>query len=152
MVEETALRDGNRDYSESLSVNLLKITISDNFAEFGADLGILKAKIRQIFRIVAIKGRTHIVLGAFVCGAFNNPPKRVAQAFRDILAEEEWDGRFEEVIFAVLDTQNEGNFRIFRDTLGRRRHTEQLVRGPLRKFMLRGRQVTHSGAMPAWKD
>lgn len=110
-----------------------------------ADLGILKAKTRQILRVAALNGRTHLVLGAIGCGYLKNPPKRVAQTIKDVLTEPEWDGRFEDITFAVLDTQNEGNFRVFRDIIGRRRHTADKVKGQLKKLTLRGGK-TYPGA------
>lgn len=65
---------------------------------------------------MAVNGQTHLVLGAFGCGACRNPPKRTAKAFKRILAEEEFEGRFERVTFAVLDPHDEGMFRIFQRT------------------------------------
>jgi uncharacterized protein (TIGR02452 family) len=56
-------------------------------------------------------------MGAMGCGAFQNPPVVVAQCFKDVLAEGEFNGAFEEIIFAVLDSRAEGNFEIFRDVL-----------------------------------
>lgn len=65
---------------------------------------------------MAVNGQTHLVLGAFGCGACKNPPKRVAKAFKRILAEEEFEGRFEKITFAVRDPHDEGMFRVFQRT------------------------------------
>ncbi|CAI7593949.1 unnamed protein product [Penicillium pancosmium] len=81
------------------------------------DLRTVKDKIRQVFRVLAVNGTTHCVMGAMGCGAFQNPPVVVAQCFKNVLEEGEFNGAFEEIIFAVLDSRAEGNFEIFRDAL-----------------------------------
>ena len=81
------------------------------------DVDILKNKMRQIFRVLAQNGITHCVLGAMGCGAFQNPPAEVARIYKEVLGEVEWNGVFEEIVFAVLDTKGEGNFAIFSNTL-----------------------------------
>ncbi|KAL9623048.1 MAG: hypothetical protein Q9160_002562 [Pyrenula sp. 1 TL-2023] len=83
---------------------------------FSSDASLQRAKIRQALRVMAVNGQTHLVLGAFGCGACRNPPKRVAKAFKRILAEEEFEGRFEKITFAILDPHDEGMFRIFQRT------------------------------------
>lgn len=56
-------------------------------------------------------------MGAMGCGAFQNPPVVVAQCFKRVLEEGEFNGVFEEIIFAVLDSRGEGNLGIFQDIL-----------------------------------
>lgn len=89
------------------------------------DLKLLRAKIRTILRIAAVHGHTKLVLGALGCGAFQNPPVQVAQAFKSVLAEREFKGIFEEICFAILEDQNskkehnpEGNLKPFMDIFG----------------------------------
>jgi uncharacterized protein (TIGR02452 family) len=54
--------------------------------------------------------RTHsinlvrVVLGAWGCGVFRNDPLVVAAAFAGHLRHGEWRGRFDRVLFSVLDT------------------------------------------------
>lgn len=73
--------------------------------------------MRQILRVLAQNQVTHCVLGAMGCGAFQNPPREVARIYSEVLAETEWNGAFEEIVFAVLDTRREGNYSIFRRAL-----------------------------------
>lgn len=73
--------------------------------------------MRQIFRILAKHHITHCVLGAMGCGAFQNPPSEVARIYKEVLEETEWNGVFEEIVFAVLDTRGESNHRIFSNAL-----------------------------------
>lgn len=61
-----------------------------------------KEKIRNMLREMAIKGHTHIVLGALGCGAFQTPPCVMATCFMKVFQEAEFKGRFEEVQFAIL--------------------------------------------------
>ncbi|KAJ5730760.1 uncharacterized protein N7483_005268 [Penicillium malachiteum] len=87
------------------------------FANLG-DIRVTKDKMRQVLRVLAQNNVTHCVLGALGCGAFHNPPREVARISGEVLSESEWRGKFEEIVFAVLDTRNEGNFRIFNEALG----------------------------------
>lgn len=93
----------------------------------------MEDKIRQILRALALNKITHCVLGALGCGAFANPPKRVAAAFRKVLKDdEECKGLFEGVYFAVLDvSRGENNFNIFKAALdGLMLNDEPDVHGP----------------------
>ncbi|KAG2378703.1 hypothetical protein C9374_007851 [Naegleria lovaniensis] len=50
-------------------------------------------------------GVTHLVLSAFGCGAYRNPPQHVAQLFKQVLMQE-YDGKFSQVIFAIYNDAN----------------------------------------------
>ena len=53
-----------------------------------------------------------LILGAFGCGAFKNPPAIVARAYREIL--EEFDGYISKVEFAVYcPPGDDTNYRAF---------------------------------------
>ena len=72
-------------------------------------------KIRTIMNIAADNNVTNLVLGALGCGAFRNPPKHIAELFLQVLNEPEHKGRFENVVFAILDS---GLCDIFADVFG----------------------------------
>lgn len=75
-----------------------------------------KNKIRTIFRIAVDNAQVNLVLGALGCGAFRNPPKHVAELFRDVLAEPEFRDRFKRVFFSIIEdhnSRNNGNFAPF---------------------------------------
>lgn len=79
-----------------------------------------RRKIRAILRIGAHHGHADLVLSAFGCGAFRNPPHHMARLFRETLAEPGFEGVFRRVVFAVIDDHNayrpespEGNFQPF---------------------------------------
>lgn len=77
-----------------------------------------RRKIRAILRIARENGQRVLVLSAFGCGAFHNPPRHVAELFRDELAAPEFRAAFGRVVFSVIDDHNargEGNVKPFRD-------------------------------------
>lgn len=69
---------------------------------FKAVEGNAKEKIRRILRIAALKGHKNLILGAFGCGAFHNPPNEVAELFYQVFLEPEFKGRFYRVQFAII--------------------------------------------------
>ncbi|KAK4459307.1 hypothetical protein QBC42DRAFT_312063 [Cladorrhinum samala] len=78
-----------------------------------------KDKIRLTLRIAASKGHALVVLGAFGCGAFANPPQDVAFCFCEVMREPEFQGGwFKEIWFAVLDGGT-GNYRTFKNIITR---------------------------------
>lgn len=67
-----------------------------------------KEKIRTIFRIAGIHGHDSLVLSAFGCGAYKNPPKHMAELFKEVFEEYEFKNHFKQVTFAILDDHNAG--------------------------------------------
>lgn len=79
-----------------------------------------KRKIRTIFRIGIRNGHNALVLGAFGCGVYKNPPGHMAQLFREVLEEREFENKFRRIVFAIVEDHNsrqahnpEGNFLPF---------------------------------------
>ncbi len=78
-----------------------------------------KAKMRVCLRMAASRGHGLLVLGALGCGAFLNPKEEVAKCWLEVLREAEFQGGWwEEIVFAVFDSRNEGNFQAFEQILG----------------------------------
>ena len=78
-------------------------------------------KIRTLFRVAKINKKTKLVLGAFGCGAYGNPPALVAELFQEILEEPEFKGAFDEICFAILEDKNSpagGNYAPFAKVFG----------------------------------
>ncbi|KAJ7130194.1 hypothetical protein C8R44DRAFT_775034 [Mycena epipterygia] len=77
----------------------------------------MREKIKCVFRAAAASGCRRLVLGAFGCGAFGNPPVEVAQLFRRVLLGRdgsgvgsrggEFVGCFDEVTFAIKGGRRE---------------------------------------------
>ncbi|CAF1334220.1 unnamed protein product, partial [Adineta ricciae] len=91
--------------------------LDDNRLAPEAAVGMRK-KIETIFSIAHRQGHDSLVLSAFGCGAFKNPPEHVAQLFLSVI--EQYAGFFKEVVFAIIDDHNtggqlnrEGNFKPF---------------------------------------
>lgn len=72
---------------------------------------------RQILRAAAGLNDV-LVLGAFGCGAFRNPPALVADAFQELLRRDPLlAAAFKEIVFAVYcPPQDDTNYRVFRDS------------------------------------
>ncbi|MBR4392025.1 MAG: TIGR02452 family protein [Bacteroidales bacterium] len=80
---------------------------------------ITRNKIRAILRIGLIKGHDSLVLGAFGCGAFHNPPREMAGLFKEVMAEEEFADRYRLITFAILSDHNDHshNLESFKEVL-----------------------------------
>lgn len=66
-------------------------------------------KIRTIFRLGLMHGHDAMILGAFGCGAFRNPPDDIAAMFHAVLGETEFKHKFRLVCFSILADPNSGN-------------------------------------------
>lgn len=65
-----------------------------------------KEKLRTILRIAHNHNHNSIVLSAFGCGAFKNPPEHVAELFKEVFEEDEFKNVFETIVFAIFDDHN----------------------------------------------
>lgn len=70
-------------------------------------------RIRAGLNAALHSGHSNVVLGAFGCGAFGNPPVPTAAIFREVLECSEFRGHFERVVFAIIDPGGTGNFKPF---------------------------------------
>lgn len=77
---------------------------------------IFSARIERILEVSKKKGCEVLILGAFGCGAFANPPEIVAKVFKEAL--EIYGKYFETVEFAVYCAEEETrNYKIFKEVL-----------------------------------
>lgn len=73
-------------------------------------------RIERIFRIAAANEAEILILGAFGCGAFCNPPEVVAKAFKAV--QEKYTSYFETIEYAVFCGRYETeNYQVFRKVL-----------------------------------
>jgi len=77
-----------------------KLYIADNLVEPA------KEKIRTIFRIAGKYKHDSLVLGAFGCGAYANPPNHMAELFKEVFLEKEFINRFKVIVFSIFDDHN----------------------------------------------
>lgn len=74
-------------------------------------------RMRRVLEITAKKGNDVVILGAFGCGAFRNPPEVVARAMKTVV--EEYRNAFETIEFAVYCSPwDDSNYRPFKEVLG----------------------------------
>ncbi|KAK4204620.1 hypothetical protein QBC40DRAFT_336799 [Triangularia verruculosa] len=83
-----------------------------------SDRDLTKQKMRLVLRTAAAYRHRRIILGAFGCGVFKNPPEDVAHCWLEVLREKEFGGAgnwWKAVTFAVYEPkpQFEGNLDIF---------------------------------------
>ena len=60
-----------------------------------------KSRIRNILEAAIDNEADVLILGAFGCGAFKNPPEVVAKAFRQVLEERRYYTAFRKIVFAI---------------------------------------------------
>jgi uncharacterized protein (TIGR02452 family) len=77
----------------------------------------MKERMRTMLRVAALEKRKNLVLGAFGCGAFANPPMGVAKGFKGVLEEEEFKACFEGIWFAVIERGGTENYAVFKEVL-----------------------------------
>ena len=72
-------------------------------------------RIRNILEVAIAKDTDILVLGAFGCGAFNNPPALVADVCRELLVEKGYFRFFRKTVFAIKRNDSENtNLAAFR--------------------------------------
>ena len=74
---------------------------------------LLTKRIRRIFEIAAANGNEVLILGAFGCGAFRNPPEIVAKVFGTVM--QDYLYHFDTIEYAVYHTEREvANYEAFK--------------------------------------
>lgn len=63
---------------------------------------LMEQKVRAILNVAVHHKVSNLVLGAFGCGAFGNPPRTVAHIFKQLLIDQNYLGHFKRVGFAIL--------------------------------------------------
>ena len=81
------------------------------------------SKMRTIFRIGLYQGHDALVLGAFGCGAFKNPPSQIAELFKKVMDSPEFRNKYRKIVFAVFDDHNSltngvSNYDAFKEVFG----------------------------------
>ena len=66
-----------------------------------------RKKIETMFAIAKHHNHDCLILSAFGCGAFHNPPKHVATIFKSVI--EQYAGFFKYICFAIVDDHNTGH-------------------------------------------
>ena len=74
-----------------------------------------RKKIENVFAIAHYHKHDSLILSAFGCGAFKNPPKHIALLFKSVI--HQYAGYFEKIYFAIVDDHNTENFGQFETEL-----------------------------------
>ena len=73
---------------------------------------LLTARIQRIFEIAVANSNEVLILGAFGCGAFRNPPQIVAKVFSAVM--QDYLCYFDTIEYAVYHTEREvANYEAF---------------------------------------
>ena len=62
---------------------------------------VFTGRIRNILEVAAANHADILILGAFGCGVFNNPPEMVAEVFRHLLVDKGYGRFFRKIVFAI---------------------------------------------------
>lgn len=81
------------------------------------DVTLTLKKIKQMLTLAIQEGYKTVILSAFGCGAYNNPPEVVAECFKQILYGDEYIKYFESVVFSIIDNKHTDNYKIFKKCL-----------------------------------
>lgn len=77
---------------------------------------IFKSRIKNIFEAAIDNKVEVIILGAFGCGAFKNPPEVVAEAFHEVIDENGYADNFRKIVFAIkCNPNNTKNLDVFQE-------------------------------------
>ena len=71
----------------------------------------LKKRYKRIFEVAHMEGTETLILGAFGCGVFKNPPELVAEAFKSVISE--YGKWFKNIEFAILGSKSSENYTAF---------------------------------------
>ena len=66
----------------------------------------MKAQIALILEAAQLSGCQALVLSAFGCGAYGNPPRVVARFFKEAI--QQYGGQLRDVVFCILNDHNAG--------------------------------------------
>ena len=79
----------------------------------------MKHRIQTVLAAARVNKIRVLVLGAWGCGQFNNPPEEVAALFKEVIEENDNNKYFQQIIFAIPGDMNDekGNYKIFKDKL-----------------------------------
>lgn len=77
---------------------------------------LLTSRIRRIFKVAVANGNEVLILGAFGCGAFRNPPEIVAKVFYSVM--QDYLCYFDTIEYAVYHTEREmANYEAFKKAM-----------------------------------
>lgn len=120
--------------------------VEENFVNKSIFINVFKSRIKNIFEVALENDIDVLVLGAFGCGAFKNPPDMVAKAFHQVIDENNYACMFEKIVFAIKSTAMEDkecpNIKAFQAEFRKYyKHIEQNLY-PKQKFSILGDSIS----------
>lgn len=79
------------------------------------DRQLTKEKIKGIYKIAIQHKHQNLVLSALGCGAFRNPPREIAEIFKEVNSECRYGLN---IVFAILSVRNRDNYLAFKHVFG----------------------------------
>ena len=73
---------------------------------------IFESRIKNIISVAMDNEADILILGAFGCGAFKNPPDIVARAFKNVIQKNHYEECFDKIIFAVKSSNYDNPYEI----------------------------------------
>lgn len=70
---------------------------------------LFRDRIKNIFESAIEYNIDVLILGAFGCGAFRNPPDIVSMAFKEVIDENQYETQFKKIVFAIKSTVSDGS-------------------------------------------
>lgn len=103
-----------------ISVSAIKRPELKNGEMNSSDILKMKNKIRTIFQVAFSHSHENLVLSAFGCGSYGNPPEQIAKIFKDVI-DNDFNGCFKKIVFSIFDDHNtykehnpDGNLKPFK--------------------------------------
>ena len=93
----------------STAVEMVVVTAATPDGRQGVDVASsaymsdMRGRIRRVLLAAYGAGCRSVVLGAWGCGVFMNDPAVIARLFCEVLTTAEWRGRFDDIVFAILE-------------------------------------------------
>lgn len=69
----------------------------------------IRGKFMAMFDECLKRNSKNLILGAFGCGKYNNPPDHIAMILKELITSYRYKNRFERIIFAIKENGNEKN-------------------------------------------
>ena len=89
--------------------------------DYGLYESVYYGRIKNVLEVAIANDVDVLILGAFGCGAFHNPPELVAGVFKHLLVDKGYCHCFKTVTFAVKPDNNK-NYEMFKDILETGQH------------------------------
>lgn len=78
---------------------------------------IMEFRMRLILNLMLESKCSHVVLGAFGCGAYGNDVYSIIDIWNKLLHQEDYKCKFKSITFSVLENRRDDNYNVFKQRL-----------------------------------